>query len=252
MAGKSVGCREIYMNIEKIAEGITLYQSKKWNKKTKIKGILFDMDGLILDTEKLYIRFWMEAANVLGYPMTREQALGMRSLSRQFGATKLQSYFDRPVDYEEVRLKRVELMNAFIEAEGVETKAGVSELLAYLKENGIKTAIATSSPLERTEKYLSFVGLVGAFDKIISGYMVKKGKPEPDIYQFAAAQLGLEPNECLALEDSPSGIISASRAGCFPVMIPDQDEPKKETEQLLFAKAERLDQVIDLLGWFEA
>ena len=95
------------------------------------------------------------------------------------------------------------------------------------------------------------VGLKDAFDKIISGYMVKKGKPEPDIYQVAAAELGLEPCECLALEDSPPGILSANRAGCFPVMIPDQDEPTEETEALLFAKADRLDRVIDLLGWFE-
>ena len=239
------------MNMEKFAEGLILYQPEKWNKKTKIKGILFDMDGLILDTEKLYTRFWMEAANALGYPMTREQALGMRSLSRQFGAAKLQSYFDRPIDYEEVRIKRIELMNAFIEKEGVEAKAGVFELMAYLKENGIKTAIATSSPLERTEKYLASVGLADAFDKLVSGYMVKKGKPEPDIYQFAAKELGLEPGECLALEDSPSGIMSASRAGCFPVMIPDQDEPTEETKPLLFAKAEHLDRVINLLGWFE-
>ena len=239
------------MNKEKYADGITIYQPQKWNKRTQIKGLLFDMDGLILDTEKLYTRFWMEAANVLGYPMTREQALGMRSLSREFGAAKLQSYFDRPIDYEQVRLKRVELMNAFIEKEGVETKAGVHELLAYLKENGIKAAIATSSPLERTEKYLAFVGLADAFDKVISGYMVKKGKPEPDIYELAAAELGLEACECLALEDSPSGILSANRAGCFPVMIPDQDQPAKETEKILFAKVDRLDQVVELLGWFE-
>ncbi len=239
------------MNIEKIADGVTIYNPKKWNRNTKIKGLLFDMDGLILDTEKLYTRFWQEAANALGYSMTREQALGMRSLSREFGAAKLQSYFDKPVSYEEVRLKRIELMNAFIEKEGVEAKAGVEELLAYLKENGIKAAIATSSPLDRTEKYLEYVGLEGAFDKLISGYMVKKGKPEPDIYQLAAKELGLSPEECLALEDSPSGILSASRAGCFPVMIPDQDQPEEETEQILFAKADRLDQVINLLEWFE-
>lgn len=239
------------MNIEKITDGVTIYQPEKWNRKAQIKGLLFDMDGLILDTEKLYTRFWQEAANALGYPMTREQALGMRSLSREFGAAKLESYFDEPVSYEEVRAKRIELMNAFIEKEGVEAKAGVQELMAYLKENGIKTAIATSSPLDRTEAYLKSVGLGNAFDKLISGYMVKKGKPEPDIYQLAAAELGLAPQECLALEDSPSGLLSASRAGCFPVMIPDQDQPAEETERLLFAKADRLDKVIGLLEWFE-
>lgn len=239
------------MNIEKVAEGVTIFNPEKWSKKAQIKGFLFDMDGLILDTEKLYTRFWQEAANALGYSMTREQALGMRSLSREFGAAKLQSYFDKPISYEKVRDKRIELMSDFIEKEGVEAKTGVQELMAYLKENGIKSAIATSSPLERTEKYLQSVGLENAFDKLISGYMVKKGKPEPDIYQLAASELGLSPQECLALEDSPTGILSASRAGCFPVMIPDQDQPTEETEALLFAKADQLDQVIGLMKWFE-
>ena len=239
------------MNTQQIAEGVTIYEPEKWGRDITIKGILFDMDGLILDTEKLYTRFWQEAANSLGYPMTREQAIGMRSLNREFGAAKLQSYFDRPIDYEAVRGKRIELMNAYIEKEGVEVKPGIYELLEFLKEKGIKTAIATSSPLERTTQYLKSVGLENSFDKLISGYMVKKGKPEPDIYILAATQLGLNPNECLALEDSQSGILSGSRAGCYPVMIPDQDEPTVETEEFLFAKADSLDCIISLLKWLE-
>ena len=239
------------MNIEQIAEGVLIYNLPKWGKDIFIKGILFDMDGVILDTEKLYTRFWQEAANVLGYPMTKEQAMGLRSLNREFGAAKMQSYFDVPVNYEEVRNKRIELMNAFIEKEGVELKPGIRELLAYLKEKGIKTAIATSSPIERTEKYLEAVGLTGAFDKLISGYMVKKGKPEPDIYQLAAREIGLLPQECLAIEDSPSGLLSANRAGCYPVMVPDQDMPTPETEALLFAKADSLEKIIFLLKWLE-
>jgi len=239
------------MNIEQITDNITIYQPEKWNKQAQIKGLLFDMDGLILDTEKLYTRFWQEAANALGYPMTREQALGMRSLGKEFGAAKLRSYFGDGISYDDVRRKRIALMDAFIEKEGVEAKTGVQELMTYLKEKGIRAAIATSSPLDRTEKYLASVGLKDVFDKLISGYMVKKGKPEPDIYQLAAAELGLEPCECLALEDSPTGILSASRAGCFPVMIPDQDAPTEETKNLLFAKADRLDEVISLLKWFE-
>lgn len=240
------------MRTESIAPGITIYKAQKWNKKIRIKGILFDMDGLILDTEVLYTRFWQEAANVLGYPMTKEQALGMRSLNREAGAAKLQSYFDKPVSYETVRLKRIELMDAYIEKEGVSAKPGIQELLSYLKENNVKTAIATSSPIERTEKYLKQVGLENGFDALISGYMVKRGKPEPDIYLYAAEKLKLNSKECLALEDSPSGLLSASRAGCLPVMIPDQDEPDEETERLLFAKADRLDMVIQLLQWFDS
>ena len=214
----------------------------------KIKAILFDMDGLVLDTEKLYTRFWQEAARSLGFPMTKEQALGMRSLNRGAGEAKLKSYFGEPVNYEEVRQKRIELMEAYIEENGVTLKPGVHEILAYARECGLKTAITTSSPIERTVRYLTQVGLDGAFDKLVSGYMVEKGKPEPDIYLYAAGLLSVEPEECMVLEDSPAGILAAYRAGCVPVMIPDQDEPDEETKKLLFACVARLDLVPGLLS----
>ncbi len=215
--------------------------------KDSITAILFDMDGLVLDTEKLYTRFWQEAAQKLGYPMTREQALGMRSLNRGVGLAKMQSYFGPDVDYDKIRQKRIELMDAFVEKEGVALKPGIHELLAYIKERGIKTAIATSSPLERTILYLSSVGLENSFDELVSGYMVEKGKPEPDIYLYAAEKLGVEPSRCMVLEDSPAGILAAYRAGCLPVMIPDQDEPEEETRKILFAEKRSLAEVISLL-----
>ncbi|MBE5952065.1 MAG: HAD family phosphatase [Lachnospiraceae bacterium] len=214
----------------------------------KIKALLFDMDGLVLDTEKLYTRFWQEAAGALGFPMTKEQALGMRSLNRGAGADKLKSYFGDSVDYDAVRKKRIELMDAFVAANGVSLKPGIHELLIFAKEQGIKTAITTSSPMERTRCYLSQVGLVDAFDELVSGYMVEKGKPEPDIYLYAAKILGGKPCECMVLEDSPAGILAAHRAGCIPVMIPDQDEPDEATKKLLFACVDRLDLVSELLS----
>lgn len=213
----------------------------------KIEAVLFDMDGLVLDTEKLYTRFWMEAANELGYPMTFEQSLGMRSLNRHAGANKLKSYFGVEVDYNQIRNKRIELMDAFVEKEGVYLKPGIHELLDYLQENGIKTAIATSSPIERTVKYLSSVNIEKRFHELISGYMVEKGKPEPDIYLYASEKLGVKPENCMVLEDSPAGILAAHRAGCIPVMVPDQDEPDEDTRKLLYQKAENLMAVIDIL-----
>lgn len=215
--------------------------------KDTITAVLFDMDGLVLDTEKLYTRFWQEAACACGYPMTKEQALGMRSLNRGAGLAKMQSYFGPDVDYDFIRQKRIELMDAFVEKEGVTLKPGIHELLAFLKERGIKTAIATSSPMERTVLYLTSVGLQNSFDELVSGYMVERGKPEPDIYLYAAEKLGVKPEECMVLEDSPAGILAAHRAGCMPVMIPDQDEPDEETRKLLHAKADSLAAVIALL-----
>jgi len=215
--------------------------------KDTITAVLFDMDGLVLDTEKLYTRFWQEAANALGYPMTKEQALGMRSLNRGAGLAKIQSYFGPAADYDLIRNKRIELMDAFVEQEGVYLKPGIHELLKFLTEQGIKTAIATSSPMERTILYLGSVGLQNSFDELVSGYMVEKGKPEPDIYLYAAKKLGVKPENCMVLEDSPAGILAAHRAGCLPVMIPDQDEPDEETIKLLYAKVEGLSAVISLL-----
>lgn len=215
--------------------------------KIKVDGVLFDMDGVILDTEKLYSRFWQEAAIALGFPMTREQALGMRSLNSKAGAAKIHSYFGEEADFVAIRSKRIELMDAFVEREGVDLKPGIHELLAYLKEKGIKTSIATSSPIERTMKYLGRVGLDKSFDEIVSGYMVPHGKPEPDIYLYAADKLGLLPENCLVIEDSPSGSTAGFKAGCITVMVPDQDQPDEETKKLLFAKADSLLHVIELL-----
>lgn len=211
-----------------------------------IQGVLFDMDGVVLDTEKLYTRFWQEAAWDFGYPMTKEQALGMRSLNRGAGEAKLKSYFGDSVDYEQVRNRRMELMDAFIEKEGVELKPGIVELLDCLEQRKIKRAIATSSPLERTRLYLTQVGLIDRFDALVSGYMVEKGKPQPDIYIYAASKLGLKPSECIVLEDSPTGILAAYRAGCTPIMVPDQDEPDEETRKILYAEADSLTSVITL------
>lgn len=212
-----------------------------------VRGVLFDMDGVILDTEKLYARFWKEAANALGYPMTHEQALGMRSLNREAGQAKLESYFGPGISHHQVRMKRIELMEAYVEEFGVDPKPGVRELLTYLKEKKIAAAITTSSPLERVQRYLARLGFLELFDKICTGYEVPKGKPEPDIYLYGAASLNLMPEECLAIEDSPAGLLSAHRAGCVTVMVPDQDAPNEQTLPLVYAVADGLADVIDLI-----
>lgn len=212
-----------------------------------VRGVLFDMDGVVVDTEKLYARFWREAAIALGYPMTHEQALGMRSLNRQEGQKQLERYFGPGVSHPQVRMKRIELMEAYIQEHGVDPKPGVMELLTYLKARGIKTAITTSSPLERVQRYLKQLGFLDGFDELCTVYEVERGKPEPDIYLYGAASLGLKPEECLALEDSPAGLQSAFRAGCMPVLVPDQDPPNEATLPLAYAVADSLTDVIGLI-----
>ena len=217
-----------------------------------IRGILFDMDGLVLDSEVLYTRFWREAAAALGYTMTVEQSLGMRSLGKKMGQPYLERHFGPGIDYTQLRNKRIELMEVYVAEHGIPVKPGIYELLDHLEELGIAAAITSSSPMSSITRHLSAVNLHHRFRKFCSGHEVPNSKPAPDIYLLGAKELGLDPGECLALEDSPTGILAAHRAGCLPVMIPDLDQPGEETKKLLFAKADSLTDIIDIIDILNA
>ena len=219
----------------------------EWGAMRPIRGLLFDMDGLVLDSEKLYTRFWREAAQSLGYAMTPEQSLGMRSLGKAQGQPYLERLFGPGIDYTLLRSKRIELMDAYVAAHGIAPKPGIYALMDYLEEHHIPAAITSSSPMAAIRKHLENADLLHRFQKLCSGHEVPNGKPAPDIYLHGAASLGLPPENCLALEDSPTGILAAHRAGCLPVMIPDLDQPGNTTLPLLYAKADSLTDIIDLI-----
>lgn len=223
------------------------FYNPQWGAQRPIRGILFDMDGLVLDSEALYTRFWREAANALGFPMTAPQSLGMRSLGKALGQPYLESLFGPGVDYTTLREKRIELMDAYVAQHGINPKPGIFELLDYMEVAGIPGAITSSSPMSFIERHLLDANLLHRFRKLCSGHSIPNGKPAPDIYLLGAKELDLKPEECLALEDSPTGILSAYRAGCLPVMIPDLDQPGEETQKLLFAKADSLADIINII-----
>ena len=212
-----------------------------------IKGIIFDMDGLMINTEKLLQRFWCEAANEFGYPMKPEHSLKIRSLSAKLAEPMLKQLVSPEFDYQKVRKRRMELMNAYIREHGVEEKEGLKELLSYLKEEKYDMAVATATDYARTKLYLSSIGVFSYFSQVICGDMVKNGKPKPDIYQLAVQKLGYEPGECVALEDSPNGILAAYRAGVLPIMVPDLDQPEEKTRQIAFQIVNNLKEVIPIL-----
>ncbi len=211
------------------------------------KGVIFDMDGLMLDTEKLLAKYWMQAAHEAGFPMELEHVLGIRSLAAVFAKPKLQQIFGETFDYEAIRARRRELTAKHLAEHGIETKPGLTELLAFLKASGRKIAVATATDRERTDLYLKQVGVHHYFDAFVCGDMVTKGKPDPEIYLTASRALGLAPEDCMALEDSPNGIRSAHAAGCKAVMIPDLSEPEKELFPLLYSHCAGLSGVIDLI-----
>ena len=213
-----------------------------------IKAVLFDMDGTLIDTERYYRIFWPKAMAEFGYHMTDEQVLSMRSLGRPFAPARLRSWFGEELDYYAIRARRTEMMEECLDREGVRLKLGAVEILEELKRRGIIAAVATATPLERTEKYLNATGIRPYFSHIISATQVKEGKPSPDIYLYACEQLGLTPGECLAVEDAPNGILAAYRAGLSVVMVPDQTQPDEELEQYLYACVGRLDDIKELLA----
>ncbi|MBR5513309.1 MAG: HAD family phosphatase [Ruminococcus sp.] len=201
--------------------------------KTIIKGAVFDMDGLMIDTEKLYLRYWKKAAEDYGYPMEDKHVYAIRSLARKFSNPLLKSFFGEDFPVDDVRQRRTELINAHIEENGIDIKKGLFELFGFLKENGIKIAVATATPRERTLLYLEKINVLDYIDTIVCGDMVTTGKPDPEIYLTAARELGLSPTECTAFEDSPNGIKSAYSAGCQAIMIPDMTPPDEELMTLL-------------------
>ena len=213
-----------------------------------IKAVIFDMDGLILDTEKLLVKYWCQAANEAGFPMQREHALNIRSLARKFAIPYLQGIFGEEFDYVKIRSRRMELMKQHISEHGLETKPGIAELLDYLDSKGIPAAIATATDIQRTEDYLGQVGLLGRFSRIVCAAMVENGKPKPDIYLYACEQIGEAPADCIAVEDSPNGVRSATDAGIRTVMVPDLAEPDADTAKRIAAKAGTL---FDIILMFE-
>ena len=217
----------------------------------KIYAVIFDMDGLLIDTEKHLFRYWKQAAREAGYELKEEQLLQIRSLAPEYAVPKFREMMGEDFDYMAIRSRRKELMSAWLKEHGVEKKPGVEALLSWLSAHGYKRAVATATDEKRTKEYLTSIGIYDAFDQIVCAPSVPHGKPMPDVYLHACAQIGEKPEHCLALEDSDNGALSAYRAGCKVVMVPDLAGPLPETERFLTGVAEDLGAVIPILEELE-
>jgi len=212
-----------------------------------IKCVIFDLDGTLIDTEKYYRIAWPKTFEHLGYNMTDDQYLFIRSLGKPFIYDTLKEFSgNTEFDYDAAVKVRNVYMKELISEDGLKAKKGAVELLSFLKEKGIVTCIATASPVSRAEEYLKAIGLLEYFDKIVSARDMKEGKPSPDVYEYAVKQLGFESKDCLAVEDSPNGVLSASRAKLDVIMIPDQSPCDEQSKKLILAEKESLSEIISI------
>ena len=205
-----------------------------------IKAVLFDLDGTIIDTEKYYRLHWPKAFAKFGYELTDEQGLRMRSLGSPFVEEYLQSIFGKKIETTEIKNYARSLVDESVNTNGLELKYGVIECLKFLKTKNVKIAIVTATAIARATKYVNDAKIEEYFDDIISAKNVPYGKPAPDVYLTACEKLNVKPEETIAVEDSPNGVMSASRAGCNVVMVTDQTEAEEELKSHLFGSIRSL------------
>jgi len=213
-----------------------------------IRGIVFDMDGLMFDTERLVIKAWNFAGKQKGYNITEDIVVRTLGLNAENTRHIFLEQLGNDFDYDAIRRVRIDYVTDYIEKNGIPIKTGLTELLDFLKSNHYKMTVATSTDKEKAKYYFQKANISNYFDEIVCGDMIERGKPEPDIYLKASEIIGVSPDECIALEDSIMGILSAYRAGMKPVMIPDIVKPNGEISKILYANLPTLLDVIKLLN----
>lgn len=213
-----------------------------------IKAAIFDMDGLMFDTERVGRDAWLQIGEQLGYDnldAVNDRCLGC---TRVRCAEIFEEEFGGAFSLDDMLRLAEPICSAYYAEHGMPHKKGLVPLLEYLKENGILIAMATSSNKADAESNLSMAGVRQYFDAVIGGDMIRRSKPDPDIYLTAARELGVKPENCIGLEDSRNGIKAVHAAGMHGILIPDlipPDEGMKADAEVIL---EDLSQVI---GWLE-
>lgn len=213
-----------------------------------IAAAIFDMDGLMFDTEPVWGRCWGPAFAPFGYEPPSEQFKA--DLRGTAGATMeavFKRYLGPDVDFPAIYARERELVEAE-NARHIDKKPGLDHILGYLDGLGVPMAVASSSPEELIEGNLRVAGVEGHFERLVSSVGMARSKPFPDVFLEAARRLGTEPSRTLVLEDSFNGVRAGCAGGFITVMVPDQEPADDEMREKADAVCTSLGEVVDLLA----
>ncbi len=216
------------------------------------QAVIFDMDGLMFDTERLAKRAWEQAGLRYHVEIGEDILARIRGAAPKAAEAVFRDAFGPCFPFWEARAARKDWVDRHIERAGVPVKPGLTGLLARLKQAEIKTAVASSSPRETVERYLQKSRLEDCFSGVIGAEQAERSKPAPDAYWAAARLLGVSPAACLVLEDSANGLYAARNAGMTSVCIPDIARPEPEALMTASAVLPSLAEVWDWMERFSA
>ena len=212
------------------------------------QAVVFDMDGVIFDTERLVIEFWKEVAKRHNIPNVEHTCIQCLGTNRVRTREIFLENYGADFPFDPYRAEVTELFNTHYKGVPLPTKPGVRELLSYLQEQDIKVGLASSTAQHLVRDEIGTAGLLPYFRTLVCGDMVEHSKPAPDIFLKACEILNADPTKSIAIEDSFNGIRSAHCAGMTPIMVPDQVQPTDEIRALAFHVMPSL---LDVLNWLK-
>lgn len=199
-----------------------------------MRTVVFDMDGVLFDTEVVCMKAWMAIAQRWGLPDMEEVFPRCIGLNANDSRQIVFDAYGEDFDYPTFRQQSSEWLKGYLAQNGLPVKPGAPQILEWLREAGYAVGLASSTRSSSVYRYLEQSGLREYFSVVITGDMIEHSKPRPDIYLIACAELGVKPGEAYAIEDSPNGIRSAHAAGMRPIMVPDMIAPDEEMRRLSF------------------
>lgn len=212
-----------------------------------VSGIIFDMDGVLIDSERQSNEGWLWAAEQLGVDMPMWLIDSFKGAPAELCCKFFDDYYKGAIDYWEAKELRTQHVYKIRETEGIPVKKGVKEVFEYIRNNGLKCAVATSTRRESAEKTLHKIGVWDYLDAVVYGDEVEHGKPEPDIFLRAAKAIGISPSEAVVVEDSINGIKAGYAAGMRVVHIPDTIAIDDDIRKLTYMVCADLNGLIDVV-----